>query len=91
LGKEWYPYSMVRKYKSRVTSKGQITIPQEIRRRLGVHAGDEVEFIAEEQRTVIRRAPAKTDPFKKYQGALRGVFKNRREINAWLRDIRDPE
>ena len=28
----------------RVTSKGQVTIPQEIRRRLGVEPGSEVDF-----------------------------------------------
>lgn len=28
----------------RVTSKGQVTIPQDIRRRLGVEAGSEVDF-----------------------------------------------
>jgi len=81
---------MVRKYKSRVTGRGRITVPPEIRRRLGLHAGDEIEFVAEERRTIVRRAPSKTDPFKKYQGALKGVSENRREINAWLRDMREP-
>ena len=28
----------------RVTSKGQVTIPQEVRRRLGIEAGSEVDF-----------------------------------------------
>ena len=28
----------------RVTSKGQVTIPQDIRRRLGIEAGSEVDF-----------------------------------------------
>lgn len=28
----------------RVTSKGQVTIPQEVRRRLGIEAGTEVDF-----------------------------------------------
>lgn len=29
----------------RVTSKGQVTIPQDIRRQLGVEAGSEVDFV----------------------------------------------
>lgn len=33
-----YPYLM------RVTSKGQVTIPQDVRRRLGIVAGSEVDF-----------------------------------------------
>jgi AbrB family looped-hinge helix DNA binding protein len=33
----------------RVTQKGQVTIPLEIRRALGIHAGSEVEFRLEEE------------------------------------------
>lgn len=32
-----------------VTSKGQITIPKEVRESLGVEAGDRVEFVAQEK------------------------------------------
>ncbi len=32
----------------RVTQKGQVTIPLEVRRALGIHAGSEVEFQIEE-------------------------------------------
>ena len=31
-----------------VTTKGQITIPKEVREALGIEAGDRVEFVAEE-------------------------------------------
>ena len=33
--------------RARLTSKGQLTIPIEIRRRYGLDTGDEVEFVAE--------------------------------------------
>jgi AbrB family looped-hinge helix DNA binding protein len=35
--------------RARITSKGQLTIPVEIRRRYGLDTGDEVEFISEER------------------------------------------
>jgi AbrB family looped-hinge helix DNA binding protein len=37
---------------STVTRKGQVTIPIEIRRRLGIHEGDQVEFVQEENGSI---------------------------------------
>ena len=42
---------------ARVTSKGQITIPKEVREALGIAAGDEVVFKVEEHRAVLARTP----------------------------------
>jgi AbrB family looped-hinge helix DNA binding protein len=39
--------------RARISSKGQLTIPQEIRERYGLDTGDEVEFIAEEKGTYM--------------------------------------
>ena len=76
-------------YAGVVTSKGQVTVPKPIRERLGLKRGDRVEFIAEDRRTVVRRARSKANTFAKYAGVL-GTFKNgKKEINAWLRDLRD--
>jgi AbrB family looped-hinge helix DNA binding protein len=41
---------------SRVTSKGQVTIPVEMRRRLGIKDGDKVVFMEEGNRIVIANA-----------------------------------
>jgi len=35
--------------RARITSKGQLTIPVEIRKRYGLDTGDEVEFISEDR------------------------------------------
>lgn len=37
---------------STLTSKGQITIPHEIRTLLGLHTGDKIEFIVQPDKTV---------------------------------------
>ena len=42
---------------ARMTSKGQITVPKEVRDRLGLHTGDRVNFRIEENQSV-RMFPA---------------------------------
>jgi AbrB family looped-hinge helix DNA binding protein len=75
---------------STISSKGQITVPLEIRRRLGLKEGDRVEFVVDDGRTILRPARNAENPFEKYIGAAPG-FRSRREINAWVRDLRDEE
>ncbi|MEO6886766.1 MAG: AbrB/MazE/SpoVT family DNA-binding domain-containing protein [Jatrophihabitantaceae bacterium] len=41
----------------RVTSKGQVTIPKDVRRRLGVEPGSEVDFVVDDEAIrLVRRA-----------------------------------
>ncbi|MGA9979173.1 MAG: AbrB/MazE/SpoVT family DNA-binding domain-containing protein [Candidatus Sulfotelmatobacter sp.] len=77
------------KYFSSISSKGQVTIPQEIRNRLGLSAGDRVEFAIEGERTVIRPSRPPSNPFEKYAGILKTFPGGKSEINAWVRDLRD--
>lgn len=42
---------------AKVTSKGQITIPKEVRDALGIVEGDEVVFRVEEHRVVLAKTP----------------------------------
>ncbi|MDS0222851.1 AbrB/MazE/SpoVT family DNA-binding domain-containing protein [Haloarcula sp. S1AR25-5A] len=57
----------------RVTSKGQVTIPKEIRDALGIEPGDEIAFEEGESGYTIRRKEPTTeerdDPFEKYRGS----------------------
>lgn len=42
----------------RVTSKGQVTIPQDVRRRLGIEPGSEVDFeVGDDSVRLVRRDP----------------------------------
>lgn len=77
-------------YSSSISSKGQVTVPQEIRNRLGLSAGDRVEFVIEGDRTIIRPLRNGTDPFARYQGAL-GSPGGAKDVNAWVRELRDEE
>ncbi len=54
---------------AKITSKGQITLPKEVRRLLNVHVGSIVIFEKEDENLVIK--PAKT--FKEYRGYLKGT------------------
>jgi antitoxin PrlF len=72
---------------STVSSKGQVTIPVEIRQRLGLKEGDKVEFVFEEGRTFLRPAQSERNPFEAYVGVL-PAFSSRKEIKAWTREMR---
>ena len=51
----------------RIASKGQVTIPSEVRRKLHLEPGDTVIYEVEEERAVLRRA----EPFDiAYHAAL---------------------
>ncbi len=73
---------------STISSKGQITVPQEVRRRLGLEPGDRVEFVVEEGRTILRPARPEANPYEKYIG-IAGPFPGGEEgMKAWIEDMR---
>lgn len=76
------------KYSSTISSKGQVTVPQEIRKRLGLEAGDRVEFVAEEDRTVIRPDRSEANPFEKLIGLAPPFPGGEEGIKAWIDDMR---
>ncbi|MBS1842499.1 MAG: AbrB/MazE/SpoVT family DNA-binding domain-containing protein [Acidobacteria bacterium] len=76
------------KKQAKVTSKGQITLPREIRRRLGVRAGDRVEF-EDDGKVVEIRPVRKESAFEKYAGIGNpGIGKGRKAILKWMRELR---
>lgn len=55
---------------SKLTSKGQITIPKKVRERLGVKPGDRLQFKDFEGKYVIEKKVEKS-PFDRYVGYLK--------------------
>ncbi len=76
------------KRQARLTSKGQITIPRDIRRALGVRPGDRLLF--EEAGTEVRVRPVRIkSPFGKYQGiGTPGIGRGRKAVLRWTRELR---
>jgi len=83
----------------RVTTKGQVTIPKEIRDRLGIEPGSEVEFVADQEgaRLVpIRSAQTPEERARQFQQWLDRVAgtvdlegMTTDEYMEWLRGPRD--
>ena len=55
-----------------VTSKGQVTVPVEIRERLGIHPGTEVEFEVEGDTVVMRTAKGRRRRGRSIVARMRG-------------------
>ena len=76
------------KRQARITSKGQITVPYEIRRAMGVRAGDKIEF--EKDDSGFRVRPVRTEsPFEKFRGIGNpGVPRGKKAILRYIRKMR---
>jgi antitoxin PrlF len=74
--------------RAKITSKGQITIPVEIRRALGVKAGDKLRF--EPHRGGIRLVrDIDENVFEKWRGiGIEGIAPGRDGIKAYMRELR---
>jgi AbrB family looped-hinge helix DNA binding protein len=76
-------------FRAKVTSKGQITVPVEIRRLLGVEPGDLLRFEKQEGGIRLVRDVAE-NPFEKWRGigSFPGMGKGREAIVAYFREMR---
>ena len=56
--------------RTKITSKGQVTIPKDVRERLGLRPGDEIEFVDDREGFRVQKRVA-ASPFRKYRGHLK--------------------
>ncbi len=56
-------------YKAKITSKGQVTIPIDIRRKMGLRVGDSIEIKETKEGYLIKKI-VKESPFNQYVGYL---------------------
>jgi antitoxin PrlF len=78
----------MQQYRARVTTKGQLTVPREVRRALGITAGDEVAFEVGPDGVTVRPVRA-ASPLRAYEGRWRvGTGATTEEMDTWLREIR---
>ena len=78
-----------------LTSKGQVTIPKEVRERLRLRAGDRIEFVVAADGTVSVRTPRRD--VREFAGILKGRLKkpltieqmNRIIERGWAGDFRE--
>ncbi|PYU13346.1 MAG: hypothetical protein DMG29_12075 [Acidobacteria bacterium] len=76
------------KKQARITSKGQITVPQEILRALGVRPGDKLLFEKDDAGVRVRAVRTKS-PFEKYRGiGTPGISRGRKAVLRWVRELR---
>ena len=76
---------------SRVTSKGQITIPMEIRKKLNLKTGDKVVFIEDGDKIIF--ANSSMIALREFQEAMKGEaekagIKSEEDLNKLVQEIR---
>jgi AbrB family looped-hinge helix DNA binding protein len=74
---------------AKVTSKGQVTIPVQVRKSLGVKPGDKLRFEPQEGGFRLVR-DVEENPFEKWRGigGFPGMGKGREAIVAYFREMR---
>ena len=83
----------------KISSKGQVTIPSEIREQLGLHPNSEVVVDVEGNTVRIRRVASEAEAEKPKRPPLReepfvGMWKDREDMadsTRWVRELRKRE
>ncbi len=70
----------------KVTSKGQVTIPHQIRSILSIRAGDEIIFEIEQAKVILKKRHGSIENLKKYVGFLAHL--NGKKTNDIIDELR---
>jgi len=74
---------------AKITVKGQITVPHQVRRALGVGAGDRLMFKEQAGGEITVKAVRTESPFARYRGIGNpGIKSGKRAIVKKLRELR---
>lgn len=71
--------------RTKVSEKGQITVPKQLRERLGIRPGDELEVVDECGKIVLTKA-ATDDPVS----AVYGILGTNLDTDAIIEELRGP-
>ena len=75
----------------RVTRKGQVTIPQQIRLLMRIKAGDEIVFEVEQAKVILSKKKVSVDNLTKYVGFLSHLHGKKSDeiVDALRGDVHD--
>lgn len=74
----------------RLTSKGQVTIPVAVRRKLGLKPGDAVSFVERGDMVAIERADSGVDDLVRWMERVKGTANlGGLTVDQWLDETRD--
>jgi AbrB family looped-hinge helix DNA binding protein len=72
---------------TKMTSKGQVTVPKEVRERLGLRVGDELEFVEEHGEFRVRKRVGSAT-LQRYRGYLKDLIGQ--DPDRLVQEMRDP-
>lgn len=73
---------------AKITSKGQTTVPMEVRTRLGVGPGDSIEYVTQPDGQIMLRKAS--HPLASLRGIIKVDFPvTGDDIDRWCRDVRE--
>lgn len=68
----------------KMTERGTVTVPKELRERFGLGPNVEIEFVVDEKGLILRKKSNGQDPIARW----RGILKSPADVDAYIEEIR---